>query len=150
MPNLGMPWCPVVRPLTPKEKHDSLGRIAYGDLLSKVVEALQCQVTNITKKLHAKQGPDSSRAFLFTITALSTLPTEDFARLYTGIYHASTSFYPNTPPASDAGPVSPLADSTKEERTPQLVKGIQTQEKLEKFIANARAALIQLVNNHWV
>ncbi|PMD64611.1 uncharacterized protein K444DRAFT_625282 [Hyaloscypha bicolor E] len=67
----------------------------------------------------------------------------------TGIYRASTSFYPDTPPASDAGPGSPLADSTKEERTPQPVKRIQTQEKLEKFIANTGAALIQLVNNHW-
>jgi hypothetical protein len=140
---------PVVRPSSPKENHDYLSRTAHGDLLSKAVEALRCQVTNTTNKLHTKQGPDSSRAFLSTITALSTLPTEDFARLYTGIYHASTSFYPNTPPTSDTGPRSPLADSTKEEKTPQPVKRIQTQEKLEKFIANARAALIQLVNNHW-
>jgi hypothetical protein len=140
---------PVVRPSSPKEKHDSLGRTAYGDLLSKAVEALRCQVTNTTNRLHTEQGPDSSRAFLSTVTALSTLPTEDFARLCTGIYRASTSFYPDTPPASDAGPGSPLADSTKEERTPQPVKRIQMQEKLEKFIANAGAALIQLVNNHW-
>lgn len=140
---------PVVRPSSPKEKHDCLSRTAHGDLLSKAVEALRCQVTNTTNKLHTKQGPDSSRAFLSTVTALSTLPTGNFARLCTGIYRASTSFYPDTPPASDAGPGSPLADSTKEERTPQPVKRIQTQEKLEKFIANTGAALIQLVNNHW-
>jgi hypothetical protein len=115
----------VVRSPSPKERHDSLSRTADGDLLSKAVEALRCQVTNTTKKLHAKQGPDSSRAFLSTVTALSTLPTKDFARLYTGIYRASTSFYPNTPPASGAGYRSPLADSTKEEQTPNLVKGIQ-------------------------
>jgi hypothetical protein len=32
---------PVVRLLSPKEKHDSLGRTAYRDLLSKAIEALQ-------------------------------------------------------------------------------------------------------------
>jgi hypothetical protein len=117
---------PVVRSSSPKEKHDSLGRTAYRDLLSKAVEALRCQVTNTTNKLYAEQGPDSSRAFLSTVTALSTLPTEDFARLCTGICRASTSFYADTPPTSDAGPESP-ADSTKEERTPQPVKRIQIQ-----------------------
>jgi hypothetical protein len=44
----------VVRLSSPKEKHDSLSRTAYGDLLSKAVEALRCQVTNITNKLYAK------------------------------------------------------------------------------------------------
>jgi hypothetical protein len=65
----------IVRSLSPKERHDSLSRTADGDLLSKAVEALRCQVTNTTKKLHAKQGLDSSRAFLSTVIALSTLPT---------------------------------------------------------------------------
>jgi hypothetical protein len=138
---------PVVRSPSPNEDHDSPSRTAHGDLLSRAVEALRCQVTNITNKLYAKQGPDSSRAFLSTLSALCKLPTEDFARLCTGIHCASTSFYPNTPPASDAG--SPLADSSKEEKTRKPVKGIQSREaKLEKFTANARAALIQLVNNH--
>jgi hypothetical protein len=31
---------PIVRLLSPKEKHNSLGRIACGDLLSKAVKAL--------------------------------------------------------------------------------------------------------------
>jgi hypothetical protein len=34
-------------------------RTADGDLLSEAVEALRCQVTNTTNKLHAKRGPDS-------------------------------------------------------------------------------------------
>jgi hypothetical protein len=93
----------VVRPPSPKEKHESPSRTADGDLLSEAVEALRCQVTNITNKLYAEHGPDSSRAFLSTLSALCTLPTEVFARVYTGIHHASTSFYPDTPPASDAG-----------------------------------------------
>jgi hypothetical protein len=59
-----------VRSPSPKERHDSLSRTADGDLLSKAVEALRCQVTNTTKMLHAEQGPDSSRAFLSTVTAL--------------------------------------------------------------------------------
>ena len=127
---------PVVRLPSPKEKHDSPSRTAYRDLLSKAMEALRCQVTNITNKLHAKQGPDSLRAFLSTLSALCTLPTEDFARLCTGIHRASTSFYPDTPPASDAG--SPWTDSSKEEKTRKPVKGIYgREEKLEKFFANA-------------
>jgi hypothetical protein len=131
---------PVVRSPSPNEKHDSPSRTAHGDLLSRAVEALRYQVTNTTNKLHAKQGPDSSRAFLSTLSALCKLLTEDFALLCASIHRASTSFYPNTPPASDAG--SPLVDSSKEERTLQAVKGIQIQEKLEKFIASAREALI--------
>jgi hypothetical protein len=114
----------VVRPSSPKEKHDAFSRTAYKDLLSKAIKALRCQVTNTTNKLYTKQGPDSSRAFLFTVTALSTLPTKDFARLYTSIYRASTSFYPDTPPVSDARLGSPLVDSIKEERTLQPVKRI--------------------------
>jgi hypothetical protein len=43
------------------------------------------------------------------------LPTEDFARLCTGIYRASTSYPSDTPLASDAG--SPSADSRKEGKT---------------------------------
>ena len=114
----------IIRLLSPKEKHDALGRTAYGDLLSKAVEALRYQVTNTTNRLHTEQGPDSSRAFLFVVIALFTLPIEDFARLYTSIYRASTSFYLNTPLASDVRLKSPLADFTKEERTLQLVKRI--------------------------
>jgi hypothetical protein len=45
---------PVVRPSSLKEKHDCLSRTAYRDLLSKAIEALRCQVTNITNKLYAK------------------------------------------------------------------------------------------------
>ena len=102
------------------------------------MEALRCQVTNTTNKLHAEHSPDSSRAFLFTLSALYTLPTEDFARLYTSIHRASTSFYPDTPPASDAGSL----DLSKEEKATKPVKGIQSREaKLEKFIANAVEAL---------
>jgi len=113
---------PVVRSLSPNEDHNSPSRTAYGDLLSRAVEALRCQVTNTTNKLHAKQGLDSSRAFLSTLSALRKLPTKDFARLCTSIHRASTSFYPNTPLASDAR--SPLADSSKEEKTRKLVKEI--------------------------
>jgi hypothetical protein len=138
---------PVVRLPSPNEKHDSRSRTAHKNLLSRAVEALCCQVINITNKLYAKQGPDSSKAFLFTLFALCNLPTKDFARLYISIYRALTSFYLNIPLASDAR--SPLADSSKEEKTKKLAKGIQSQEeKLEKFMANAREALIQLVNNH--
>jgi hypothetical protein len=138
---------PVVRSPSPKERRDPPSR-SDGDLLSKAVEVLRCQVTNTTNKLHAEHGPDSSRAFLSTLSALCTLPTEDFARLCTGIHRASTSFYPDTPPASDAG--SPSTDSNKEEETRKPVKGIQGREdKLEKFMATCRDALIRLVNNHW-
>jgi hypothetical protein len=45
---------PMVRPSSPKEKHDALGRTAYRDLLSKAMEALRCQVTNITNRLYTK------------------------------------------------------------------------------------------------
>jgi hypothetical protein len=110
---------PVVRLLTP---NNSLIRTAYKDLLSRAIKALYYQVTNITNKLYTKQGPDLSKAFFSTLSALYKLPTEDFALLYTGIYYTSTSFYPNTPSASDIG--SPLADSSKEGRTRKLVKGI--------------------------
>jgi hypothetical protein len=137
---------PVVRSLSPTEKHDSCIRMAYGNLLSSAVEALRCQVINTTNKLHAEQGPDSSRAFLSTLSALCILPTEDFARLCTSIHRASTSFYPNTPPTSHAG--FPSADSSKEETTRNPTKGSR-EEKLERFIANARDALVQLVNTHW-
>lgn len=75
---------PVVRSPSPKERRDLPSR-SDGDLLSEAVEALYYQVTNTTNKLHAKYGPDSSRAFLSTLSALYTLPTENFARLYTGI-----------------------------------------------------------------
>ncbi|RDL30348.1 uncharacterized protein BP5553_10226 [Venustampulla echinocandica] len=118
---------PALRSPWPKEKHSSHSETAYRDLLSKAVEALRCLVANTTKKLHAEQGPDSSRAFLSSVTALSMLPTEDFARLCTGIYRASASYYPDTPPASDAG--SPSADSSKEQRTTSPVKGIQIREE---------------------
>ncbi|KAH8761297.1 hypothetical protein BGZ57DRAFT_858251 [Hyaloscypha finlandica] len=101
------------------------------------------EVTNTTNKLHAEQGPDSSRAFLSTLSSMCTLPTEDFARLCTGIHRASTSFYPDTPPASDAG--SPSVDSSRDEKTGNPVKGVHgREEKLEIFIANAWEALIQL------
>jgi hypothetical protein len=91
---------PVVRSPSPKDKHDPPSRTAYRDLLSEAVEDLYYQVTNTTNKLHAGQGPDSSRTFLSTLSALCILPTEDFACLYAGIYYASTSFYPDTPPTS--------------------------------------------------
>jgi hypothetical protein len=45
---------PIVRPLSPKEKHNALSRTAYRDLLSKAVEALRCQVTNTTNRLYTK------------------------------------------------------------------------------------------------
>ena len=106
---------PVVRSPSPKERRDPRSR-SDGDLLSEAVEALRCQVTNTTNKLHAEHGPDSSRAFLSTLSALCTLPTEDFARLCTSIQ------YPDTPPTSDAG--SPSTDSNKEEETRKPVKGI--------------------------
>lgn len=138
---------PVVRSPSPKERRNPPSR-SDRDLLSEAIEALHCQVTNITNKLYTKHGPDSSRAFLSTLSALYTLPTENFARLYTSIYYASTSFYPDTPPASDAG--SPLTDSNKEEETRKPVKEIQGREdKLEKFMATCRDALIRLVNNYW-
>lgn len=113
---------PVVRSLSLNKDHDSPSRTAYKDLLSRAVEALRYQVTNITNKLYTKQGLDSSRAFLSTLSALYKLLTKDFARLYTSIYRASTSFYLNTPPTSDVR--SPLVDSSKEEKTRKLVKGI--------------------------
>jgi hypothetical protein len=138
---------PVVRSPSPKERRDPPSR-SDGDLLSEAVEALRYQVTNTTNKLHTEHGPDSSRAFLSTLSALCTLPTEDFARLYSSIHYTSTSFYPDTPPASDAG--YPSTDSNKEEETRKPVKGIQGREdKLEKFIATYRDALIRLVNNYW-
>jgi hypothetical protein len=142
-------WVLVIRPPSPNEKPDSRSTTAYGDLLSGIVEAFRCQLTNTTNKLHAEQGPESSRAFLSSVSALCSSTTEHFALgLCTGIHCASASFHPDTPPASDAG--SPSADSSEEEKTRKPAKAIQSREhKLEKFIANARGALLQLVNNHW-
>lgn len=139
---------PVIRPPSPNEKPDSRSTKAYGDLLSGIVEAFRCQLTNTTNKLHAEQGPESSRAFLSSVSALCSSTTEDFALgLCTGIHRASAFFHPDTPPASDAG--SPSADSSEEEKTRKPSKAIQSREdKLEKFIANAREALLPLVNNH--
>jgi hypothetical protein len=104
-----------------KEEHDSHSKTAYINLLSEAAEALRCQVTNTANELYAEQGPDSSRAFLSTVSALGTLPTEDFACLCTGIYHASTSFCSNTPPASGAGSSS---TNSSEKKTGNLVQGI--------------------------
>jgi hypothetical protein len=51
------------------------------------------------------------------------------------------SFYLNTSPASDAR--SSSADLSKKKKTRKPAKAIQCQEnKLEKFIANAREALL--------
>jgi hypothetical protein len=142
-------WVLVIRPPSPNEKPDSHSTTAYRDLLSGIVEAFRYQLTNTTNKLYTKQGPESSRAFLSSVLALYSSTTEDFALgLYTGIHHTSAFFHPDTPPTSDVG--SPLADSTEEEKTRKPAKAIQSREdKLEKFIANAREALLQLVNNHW-
>jgi hypothetical protein len=112
----------VIRSPSPSENHDSLNRTAYKDLLSKAIEALHYQVTNTINKLHAKQGLDSSRAFLSTLSTLYKLLTEDFAYLYISIYHASTSFYLNTLLTNDAR--SPLINLSKEEKTRKLAKGI--------------------------
>ena len=140
-----IPVMPVIGSSTPNEKHDSR-ETNYGDMLSSVMEALRSQVTNTTYKLHAQQGPGSSRAFLSSLSTLYTLPNEDFARLCASIHRASTSCDPDTPPANDAGP--PSADSSKEERTRNPGKGSR-EVKLEKFIAIGREALLQLVNQHW-
>ena len=139
---------PVVRSLSLNNEHDSPSRTAYGDLLNRALEALYYQVTNTTNKLYVKQRLDSSRAFLSTLSALYILPTENFACLCTSIYYALTSFYPDTPPDSNAG--SPLADLSKEGKTRNPVKGMSSQEgKLEKYITNAIEALISLINNYW-
>jgi len=45
---------PIVRLLSPKENYNYLSRTAHRDLLSKAVEALRYQVTNITNKLYTK------------------------------------------------------------------------------------------------
>jgi hypothetical protein len=75
------------------------------------------------------------------------LPTEAFAALCTGIYRASTSYSSDTPPASDAG--SPSADSSKEGKTTKPGTGRRIrEEELEKFIANAGEALLQLIDNY--
>jgi hypothetical protein len=113
----------------------------HEDLLIKAVEALQDQVAHKTNKLHTEHGPDSSKAFL---SALYTLPLERFDRLWTDILSTSTSF-PNTPPSSDAG--STPADSSDKGKAAERAHIWNA--KLEKFIANAVGALIQLVNSHW-
>lgn len=135
---------PVIGSPSPNEKHDSR-ETAYGDMLSSAIEALRSQVTNTTYKLHAQQGPGSSRAFLSSLSTLYTLPNEDFARLCASIYRASTSCDPNTPSASDAGS---SADSSEEDKTRNPGKGSR-EVKLKKFIGIAREALVQLVNQHW-
>ncbi|KAL5330866.1 hypothetical protein ACEPPN_000391 [Leptodophora sp. 'Broadleaf-Isolate-01'] len=136
---------PVVGSPSPSEKHDT-HETAYGDLLSRAVEALRSQVTNTTYILHAQQGPGPSRQFLSTLSTLSTLPAEDFARVCAGIRRASTSCYPKNPPVNDAE--SPSADSSKEENNRNSGKGSR-EVKLKKFVANARDALVRLVNQHW-
>jgi hypothetical protein len=70
---------PLVRSRSAKDEHAPPSRTARGDLLGEAMEALCCQVTNTTNK----HSPDSPRAFLTTVSALSTLPAEDFRpRLY--------------------------------------------------------------------
>lgn len=133
---------PMVRPTSRKEEHDFPNRTTDGDMLSKAVETLRCQVTNTTNKLYAEQGLDSSRAFLSTLSALCTLPTEDLARLCTGIHHASTSFYPNTSSASDAG--SPSTNSSKKGKT--LVKGTHCRVHCWPFNCNAIAFLSETIS----
>ncbi|KAH6702767.1 hypothetical protein BKA61DRAFT_680966 [Leptodontidium sp. MPI-SDFR-AT-0119] len=140
-----MPVMPVISSSSPNEKHDSR-ETNFGDMLSSAMEALRSQVTNTTYKLYAQQGPGSSRAFLSSLSTLYTLPNEDFARLCASIHRASTSCDPDTPPTNDVG--SPPADSSKEERTKNPAKGSR-EAKLEKFIANGREALAQLINQHW-
>lgn len=136
---------PVMGSRSPNEKHNT-HETAYGDLLSRAMEALRSQVTNTTYILHAQQGPGSSRKFLSTLSTLSTLPAEDFARVCAGTRRASASCHPEIPPANDAA--SPSADSSKEQNTRNSGKGSR-EVKLEKFVANARDALVRLVNKHW-
>jgi hypothetical protein len=70
----------------------------HKDQLSKAVEVFRRQVANKTNSLYTEQGPDSSKAFL---SALCTLPTESFDRLWTGVLNSSTPFNPNTDASTD-------------------------------------------------
>jgi len=89
--------------------------------------------------------PDSSKAFL---SALCALPTESFDRLWAGVLDASTPFNPNTPHVADLR--STLTDLHSRGTIGTTGDKAHIWEaKLERFIANAVGALIQLVDRHW-
>jgi hypothetical protein len=113
--------------------------------LGKAQEALLRRVVNKTERLYTEQGLDYSKAFL---SALCTLPAESFDRLWAGVLNTSTPFNPNTPRIVDA--ISAPTDVSN--RGTIGTTGHKTQiwkAKLERFIANAVGALIQLVDRHW-
>jgi hypothetical protein len=134
--------------VTPRSAQLALTRqktARHENLLSEAEEALRRHITHKTNRLHTEEGPDSSKAFL---SALCTLSTESFDRLWAGVLHASISNHPATPPARDAGSRPP--DSNENGKSRAALERTQIWEgRLERFAANAEGALIRLVNNYW-
>jgi hypothetical protein len=135
----------TVGSLLPTEEHISSSQTDHEDLLSKAEAALQRQVAYKTNKLYTEQGPVSSKAFL---SALCTLPTESFDPLWAGVLNNTSTLNPNTPRIVD----EPSTLTNVSHRGIIGTTGDKTQiwkAKLDRFIANAVGALIQLVDRHW-